>query len=110
MTLPTGYREFGKNNAEEAMRSSGITNWETLVSSPDEDTVYQGRWRYVKIYNPSSLKADTFKGLDCVTGEEIVYDSLIPAMAVMPDGDLQVGLFTEIKIEQSSTLVIVAYK
>ena len=110
MTLPTGYREFGKNNAEEAMRASGITNWETLVAKSANGGVYEGRWRYVEIWNASDIKDDTFTGLDCVTGAEITYDSLLPLKDLIPDGYIKGGLFTKIKIPEGSTLVIVAYK
>ena len=110
MTLPAGYREFGKNNGEEAMRSSGITNWETLIAKSANSGIYEGRWRYVEIWNAYDIKADTFTGIDCVTGEEVLYGSLLSLKELIPDGYVKAGMFTKIKIPEGSALVICAYK
>jgi len=80
MTTPTGYREFTKNNAEEAMRASGITTPEILIAKAEDDGVYEGRWRFVTIFNAQDLASDTFTCIDVVTGAE-VSPSFVPLSA-----------------------------
>lgn len=109
MTTPTGYREFTKNNAEEAMRASGITTPEILVGKSANSGVYEGRWRFITIYNAQELASDTFTCIDSVTGAEIVID-FTALGTLIPDGTTYPGMYTKIKIPESSTLKLIAWK
>jgi len=109
MTTPTGYREFTKNNAEEAMRASGITTPEILVGKAEDDGVYEGRWRFVTIFNAQDLASDTFTCIDSVIGNEIVIDFTALGMLI-PDGTTYPGMYIKIKIPESSTLKLIAWK
>lgn len=109
MTTPTGYREFTKNNAEEAMRASGITTPEILVGKADDDGVYEGRWRFITIFNAQDLASDTFTCIDSVTGAE-VSPNFVPLAVILPDDTTYPGMYTKIKIPESSSLIIIAWK
>jgi hypothetical protein len=109
MTTPTGYREFTNNNAEEAMRASGITTPEILVGKEEDDGIYEGRWRFVTIFNAQDLASDTFTCIDVVTGSE-VSPNFVPLSAILPENSTYPCMWTKIKIPESSSLVVIAWK